>query len=197
MEPVFYHQSAKNQYPSQKSEPGAVALVERLNIGDPLAFEEIYNQNHRQLYFIAVRYLKDPELAADILQDVFVSLWTKRETLDPTRDVGGFLFTVLKNKVLNAIRGNRSLILKHIEISAQKQEVGNHLEDEFYKNIYKREFDAAIAKLPQKRRIIFKLKVFKGLDNLTVATRLNISVNTVKVQYQRAAKQIRDSLKGL
>ncbi len=197
MEPIFDRQSMEKEYSSQEGEGAAIALVERLKMGDSLAFEEIYNQNHKRLYFMAVRYLKDPELAADILQDVFVSLWTKRETLDSSQDVGGFLFTVLKNKVLNAIRSNKSLILKHIEISSQKQEARNHLEDELYKNMYKREFDAAIAKLPQKRRVIFKLKVFKGFDNLAVATRLNISVNTVKVQYQRATKQIRDSLKRL
>ena len=187
----------KDLHSQISTEDDVKGMIERLRLGDQQAFEKIYHTNHKKLYFIALRYLKDPDLAADVLQDVFVKLWTKRETLDPSQDLGGFLFVLLKNKVLNTIRDHRSVVLKQIELSSQKQVGKNDLEDRFYNKLYKSEFDAVVAKLPRKRRLIFKLKVFKGLDNPSVAAKLNISVNTVKVQYQRATKQVLDSLKNL
>lgn len=172
-------------------------IVERLRVGDEHAFEQVYDEHHKPLYFVALRYLKDPDLASDVLQEVFIKLWTHRETLDSSQKLKGFLYITLKNRVLNTIRNKRSVILKHIEISSQQKRSSNDLEDKLYRQVCEDGFYAAVAELPRRRRLIFKLKVFKGLDNQAVAKKLGISVNTVKVQYQIATRQVRKNLKDL
>jgi RNA polymerase sigma factor (sigma-70 family) len=75
-----------------------------LKKGDKDAFEKIYWMYRKPVYGMAFRYLKVHELAEDAVQDVFFKLWEKRETLDVEKPFEPFLFSILKNHVLNMIK---------------------------------------------------------------------------------------------
>src|SRR5699024_8121861 len=79
-------------------------LVDKIIKGDRRDLREIYDRYNIQLYFVVKRYLKNTELSEDAVQDIFVMFWTKRDHLNPNLSFEGYLFTALKNHVLNMVR---------------------------------------------------------------------------------------------
>ena len=170
-------------------------LVTRLKEGDDRSFEIIYQKYHRQLYFIAYKYLKNQSLAEDAVQDVFLKLWLRREQLDEKLSIKGLLFTSLKNYVLNAVRNRQTELLKQAEIRCLMPPYQDSTENTVALTDYTAVAQAGIEKLsPQKKRI-FQMRSFDGLSNDEVADQLGISINTVKFQFSKATKLLRDYLK--
>src|SRR5690625_5096225 len=80
------------------------SIAREIRSGKEESFEILYNCYHRHLFPMAKKYVKEQSLAEDAVQDVYVKLWVKRESLDPSRSVKGYLFTMMKNHLLNVIR---------------------------------------------------------------------------------------------
>jgi RNA polymerase sigma-70 factor (family 1) len=161
--------------------------IQLLINGDRFLFEKIFHTYHRAVYAIALRYLKDSAMAQDVVQEVFTKLWNHRASLNPDQPLKGYLFTIAKNHILNTIRNNAKAKERILDYFNDRPV--NLMEDsssDLQESIYR-----AIQLLPKKRRIIFKLKHFKGLDNQAVAAKMHLSVNTVKVQYTKALKFLR------
>jgi RNA polymerase sigma-70 factor (family 1) len=158
--------------------------------GDKQAFADIFHEYHKTIYFIVLKYLKDESLAEDALQEIFLKIWVNRALINPDLSFKSYLYAVAKNHVLNLLRTDALVAEKIMDYSAR---LDHRIDpEEFEKTIEISEvLRNAIESLPKKRRVIVKLKVYKNSSNLQVATRLNISVNTVKVQYNLARKQLR------
>jgi RNA polymerase sigma-70 factor (family 1) len=164
-------------------------LLSDLVRGDEDAFRQVYQKYHKPLYFIAVRYLKEPSLAEDAVQEVFVKLWINRLNLNGQLSLKGFLFTTLKNHVLNVIR--------HYKVLISQNATASYVTDRQYEwEEYTHLVEAGIEKLSPQRREIFRLRTFDGLDNAQVADRLGLSINTVKFQFSQASKFMREFLKN-
>ncbi len=170
-------------------------LTSRIIQGDKSAFEKVYFEHHKQLYYVALRYVKDPKLAEDAVQDIFLKLWIKRQDLNPALSLKNYLYTSLKNHLLNIIRNNKTAIEKQIEISWRQKSSANYTEQQFFLSEYQNIIDEGIAKMSDRKREIFNLKTYKGLSNDEVAAKLNISVNTVKSLNTQAVKFLKDYLK--
>lgn len=170
-------------------------LVRLISLGNKQAFEEIYERYHRQLFYLAMKYLKSKSLSEDAVQDVFVKLWQKRGELDPDKSVKGFLFISLKNHVLNMIRNRKSKILSEVELKEDQHLTGNDVMDEVLYKEYEHIVNLGLAELPDRKRKVFELKAFNGFSNSEIAELLLISINTVKVQYYHGSQFIRAYLK--
>lgn len=170
-------------------------LIPSLKEGDEQAFSCIYQKYHRQLYFIAIKYLKDPDLAEDVVQDVFVKLWSYREHLKEDLSVKGFLITSMRNLILNSIRNKKTQILKHLDL-LQKVEVSrNDVEDTVSLAEYEQIVERGISQLSPAKQQIFRLRTLDGLDNGEISAQLGLSINTVKFQFSQASKFLRAFLK--
>lgn len=170
-------------------------LIFSLKEGDEQAFSSIYHKYHRQLYFIAIKYLKDPDLAEDVLQEVFVKLWSYRENLKEDLSVKGFLITSMRNLILNSIRNKNTQIVKHLDL-LQKTEVSrNDVEDTISLAEYEQIVETGISQLSPAKQQIFRLRTLDGLDNGEVSAQLGLSINTVKFQFSQASKFLRNFLK--
>lgn len=168
-------------------------LSARVADGDKEAFEELFRTYYGGLYVLATRYLKDESLAKDALQEIFLKVWLNRTALDPGLPVRNYLYTVTKNYILNTLRNNSSASRKIIDYMRSHHD-GSAAEEvvtppDTLSSIYK-----AIDSLPKKRRLVTKLKLYKGLDNQEIAQKLKLSINTVKFHYSQALKQIRELL---
>src|SRR5690625_596565 len=93
--------------------------------GDRIAFREVYYNYYQQLYFVAGKYLKDSQMAEDAVQEIFIILWVKRESLDPSKSLESFLFTCLKNHVLNMIKSRKRRILLAYEANEEEVDESN------------------------------------------------------------------------
>lgn len=168
-----------------------VELAGLIKNGNQLAFATIFDRYNKQLYFMAYRYLKSHEMAEDAVQQIFVNFWINRNKINENLNVRSFLFTSLKNHTLNVIRNHHKAIEKNYEVLMDSIDDCNEA-DEFEESFEMTALiEKAVENLSPKRRQIFYLKITEGYSNQEVADKLNISVNTVKVQYYHILKEIK------
>lgn len=184
----------RNQMPEGKINTDE-ALVRKIKLGDEKAFQLIYEKYCRQLIHFAASYLPDISDAEEIIQNVFVELWEKREQLDPERFVKNYLYKVTVNKVYNHLK-RKVVERKYLQcFDAFETNTVNEAE----KKIYREELDGILRqlleKLPEQQRNIFYLSRWEGLPNKEIADQLQISIRTVENQVYRAVKYIRENIK--
>lgn len=155
------------------------------------AFTAIYERYHKLLYVVAYKYLKEEELAKDAVQQVFFKLWESHAVLNISINLKNYLFTMLKNYVLNEIRNNLTAMEKNYELSQSvmkyEDEIITRLED----NEIRQQLYRAIHKLPEQKRIVCLYKLKENLTNQDIAEKMNISIPTVKTHYSQAIKMLR------
>lgn len=172
-------------------DPDLVSLFSR---GNKQAFEIIYRRYHRRLYFMAMKYLKNRDLSEDAVQDIFLKLWETRKKLDPQKSVSKFLFTCLKNHIMNMIRNQKNKLLEGYEMKQEMVSEETDILDELYYSECKNAVQNGLSGLSERKRKVFELKVFGGFSNLEVANKLCISINTVKVHYYCSSQHIKSFL---
>lgn len=170
-------------------------LVTHLKSGDKQAFAGIYEKYHRQIYVIALRYLKDENIAQDVVQEIFIKLWNHRENLKEELSLQGFLVRSVHNLIVNTIRNRKTQILKYIELAHKTGNNGNAGDDNMLLAEYARIAEEGIKELSPARQTIFRMRSYQCLSNQEVAVQLGISVNTVKFQFSQASKFLRKYLK--
>lgn len=168
-----------------------------INITGPLdkpAFEKLFRSFFPGLVLFAMKYLPDQDSAKEVVHNVFLNLWEKREKIDTSASLKSYLFTSVHNRCLNFIRDRKkfdtdeSSILK-IE-STDFSDGSDRLEEQ---ELEQRIYDALEA-LPEKCREVFKLNRFEGMKYGEIAGHLGISVKTVEAQMSKALKILREKL---
>lgn len=170
-------------------------LALRLKQHDEVAFETLFRRYYHYLYSIAIQYVKDPALAEDALQEVYLKLWTNRAQLDESQSIRNYLATAMRHQVLNLIRDNKRAILRHLNHLATHPEADTTTEETLILNEYGNVVQNGLRQLSAQRRLVFMLRSEQGLSNEEVASKLQISINTVKVQYYQACRFLRDYLR--
>ncbi|MCW9705312.1 RNA polymerase sigma factor [Fodinibius salsisoli] len=171
-------------------------LVQKIRDGDREAFKKLYDRYHKQLYFLAKRYLKDQYLAEDAVQDIFIKIWNKRAKLRES-SLKGYLFAMMKNHLIDTIRKQKSSTKVKEEfkkVSQQKPRREKTAEKIIYDE-YREMVHKALDNLSPEERKVFEMKNFEGLSNAEVADKKDVSVNTVKTQFYLGSKYVRNYLK--
>jgi RNA polymerase sigma-70 factor (ECF subfamily) len=163
--------------------------------GDDKSFELLYTSTAAFLANQAFRVLKDRELAKDILQDVFVSLYLKRDTLDADINILGYLTNAVKYQTSNALRKAMVKEAHHqtLLLHAHRQEAAQPMAPE--RSALRREIDKSIHTLPQKCREVFMLSYYGNLGYKAIAKEMGISVKTVEKHMSKALQALRRDLK--
>lgn len=161
--------------------------------GDPEAFETLFRTYSEPLSAFAAQYVSSPEVAEEIVQDLFLEIWERRAHWTPTTNVRAYLYKTARNKALD--------YLKHAEVVAEWKRQAEVWEsslrspaEELRQNELRRAIQAALAELPKRRRLIFVLSRRHGMTYREVAETLEISVKTVETQMSRAFKALRKCL---
>lgn len=170
-------------------------LTHRLKHHDEVAFETLFRRYYRYLYAIAIQYVKDPALAEDALQEVYLKLWTNREQLDETLAVRNYLAVAMRHQLLNQLRNEKRAVVRHLERQASLPDADTTTEEAITLNEYSALVRDGLSLLPAQRRLVFTLRSEKGMTNEQVALQLQLSINTVKVQYYHACRFLRDYLR--
>lgn len=169
-------------------------LLSLLYKGSEDAFSVIFNRYNKLLYALAYNYLKSDDSAKNAVQTVFMKLWESRSVLNISINLRNYLYTMLKNHVLNEIRDNNLAIEKNYEIA---QAMIENEDDTFAKLADKdmiQKLYEAIDKLPQQKRMICRLKLQGDLSNQEIADKMHLSVPTIKTHYNQAIKILREYL---
>jgi len=158
---------------------------------DASAFELFFRENYHLACLTAYRYLKDEQMAEDVVQETFFILWGKRFRLTVERDLKQYLLFSVRNRCLNHLQRNRTFSLLD---DAQLPEVTEDtFEDESREELAVR-IARAIEELPAQCRKIFLLAYQHQLTYSQIAASLNLSKNTVKTQMGIAYRMLRDKL---
>lgn len=170
-------------------------LMRKLKEDDEKAFRAIYLKYHQELFTVAMKYLRSENLAEDAVHDIFVKLWDSRETLEKSGSLSGFLFTAIKNHVLNMVNAQKRKLQKEVELKQEKSRDEHSSDHKINVTEFQEVYKEAIDKLPSARRKVYELRIKEGLTNEEVADYQGISINTVKSQFYKASKFIREYIK--
>ena len=177
---------------SQKySQDEAQALVKALKEGNQLAFSIVYKTYAAQTFSLAFKYLLNKELAGDAVQNLFLKLWLKKEEIDETKPINRYLFTMLKNDLLNTLRDSKKNIYLLEDCLSMVLELEDNSQNENLKQEQMNIIQQALEQLSPQRRKVFEMKVSGKYSNQEIADKLNLSINTIKFQYSQSLKQIR------
>ena len=177
---------------SQKySQDEAQALVKALKEGNQLAFSIVYKTYAAQTFSLAFKYLLNKELAEDAVQNLFLKLWLKKEEIDETKPINRYLFTMLKNDLLNTLRDSKQNIYLLEDCLSMVLELEDNSQNENLKQEQMNIIQQALEQLSPQRRKVFEMKVSGKYSNQEIADKLNLSINTIKFQYSQSLKQIR------
>ncbi len=162
----------------------------RLNAGEMLAFEWLYNTYKHQLAGNLLKLVKSSDIAEDILHDVFVKVWENRTKIDPERSFEGYLYRIAANMVADFYRKISKDRNYQEYLMTIQETVYQHI-DELLENKYRRELiDKALTELPPKCRTVFQLCKIEGRSYEEVSNLLQISPNTISNHLNRANKKI-------
>ena len=161
---------------------------------DKRTFEELFRSFFPSLVLFAQKYVPDQDTAKDIVHNVFINLWEKRQQVDTDSPLKSYLFTSVHNRCLNYIRDQKKFDKDETRFqrldSTEFSDGVDRLEEQ---ELEQRIFDALQA-LPEKCREIFNMNRFEGLKYAEIAQKLGISVKTVETQMSKALKILREKL---
>lgn len=165
---------------------------------DQQAFKEFYQSCFFRMYQFAYSFVHSKESAEEVVNDVFMNIWQKRQTLDSIQNINVYLYVAVKNASLNHLRKHNlpaplsidDLGVQHLRFVASPESI-----------LLTRELQArvqeAIGQLPPRCRLIFKLVKEDGLSYKEVAAILDISVKTVDSQLYLALNKLTQSLRSI
>ena len=163
-----------------------------LILADASSFEEFFKKNYHLSCLVALRYVKSKQMAEDIAQEAFVTLWQKRHELRIQTSLKSYLLNMVKNRSLNYLRD-----LKRMDEISESGLSSNLIEDpndNFSQEELAIRIAEAIDELPTQCRKIFQLAYHDRLTYNEIASVMNLSKNTIKTQMGIAYKMIRFKL---
>jgi RNA polymerase sigma-70 factor, ECF subfamily len=154
-------------------------------------FEEMYRENYRMLRNAAYNVIGDHDASHDVVQEVFVKLWQKKESVDIILNQKAYLYRSVINASITYLQNNKSKIqLEDYRSEAEGRADSGLLLRELEFNIAK-----ALDKLPPKCRAVFVLSRYEERKNKEIAEILGLSIKTVENQMGIALKKMREELK--
>lgn len=168
--------------------------------GDKKAFEQLFRDWYVRLCVYAESIVRDRDLAEDLVQGIFCTLWEKRDRVDVRESVKSYLYRSVYNSALNTIKHEKVKIAFLEFIRKHEKEEDNDIErffDSEDRNIVLKELNRAIETLPDQCREIFLLSRFAGKKSAEIASELDLSIRTVEAQLYRAMKRLREELSHL
>lgn len=162
--------------------------LRQLKLGDEQAFDALFRHYSALVYRFSYSYLKSRVEAEEIVQDCFLKIWEKRHELREDLSLKGYLFTTAHHAVLNLLRRSKHQVRFQAHLAALRPVVAtNGAEYSEIEALYQ----AALEKLPPKRRQIFVLSRQQGLSYAEIAQQLDLSAKTVEAQISQALKFLR------
>lgn len=171
-------------------------LLEMIRDNDDHAFTILYNRYWRMLLNFAGHYLSDRATCEEITQELFIQLHNRRNTLKINASVSSYLFTALRNKILNYLR-NQAVYKKHINIAASKTaRLQNDVDQFIYVRELQEEISSSLKCMPSKCKEVYLLHDQDQFTLKKISELLSRPVDTVEKQLRRAKKHLRSSLQS-
>jgi RNA polymerase sigma-70 factor (family 1) len=167
-------------------------IIREIQKRNSQVYETLFHNHYNELVRFAEGIIFDPQLAEDVVQNLFIHLWENANNIQIKSSLRAYLFRAVKNRCLNRlkelqIRDKNGLL--YFEGMLNSGDI--NIEEESALTL---RLNSAINKLPDKMAQIFKLKYLESKKQKEIAASLHISENTVKTQLSRAKEKLRKLL---
>ena len=170
-------------------------LARKIKAGEKNAYQELFERYAPRIFQFSLSYLKSQADAEELVQDVFLKIWEKREILDQSKNIKSFIFKVAVNTIYDFIRHKNIENAYNDFARANFETTSNNtwhtvIFDEMQENLQK-----LVAQLPGQQQKIFQLSKEEGLTSEEIAVKLNLSKRTVENHLFRAVSFLKEHFK--
>lgn len=169
-------------------------LLQLIAGGCEQSFRKLYDLYAAKIYSMAIGYLKSPMAAQDVVQEIFVKIWEKRDSLAAIDNFPAYLHIITRNLLINHLQ-KKIPVFGLNELTREAIPEDRHLPQQ---QLDYRELtiliSRAVAQLPPRQQQVYSLSREQGLSHQQIARQLNLSYDTVREHMSKALKAIRTSL---
>jgi RNA polymerase sigma-70 factor (ECF subfamily) len=170
-------------------------LIILLKEDSEYAFQLIFDKHRNRIYKTAIKFLKSPIIAQDVVQDVFLKLWFERNNLNENKPIEAWLYTVAKHNILNKLRKIANDWKAVDQYANQITYEDNKTDHKLIDGQYQSHLSKAVSKLPEQQKLVFLLSRNDKLTYDQIGQKLGISPLTVKTHLSRALHFLKKELK--
>ena len=169
--------------------------IEKMKAGDRESFNQVFRRYYSPMVRFCIRYVADSDLASEIVQDLFVKLWSNREKISFNTSFESYMLTSVRNSALTYINKERSHAEANLRVFSEESDNTDPSET-LQSNNLEESYRKILKDMPEKRREVFLASRYDGLKYSEIAEKLGISQKTVEAQMSAAIKQLKDGLKA-
>lgn len=169
-------------------------LVYQIQQNNVDAFKQLYEQYYSRVVAFIVGMIKQEDIANDLAQDVFVSLWLGRKRLDISQNLQNYIFVASRNAAINYLKKEFAHVHEQIETVQEKIYVESNVEDSIFAREINLLIEMVVSEMPKQRQLIYRMSREEGLSNNEIANKLGISKRSVENQLSIALKEIKQSI---
>lgn len=177
-------------------------IISKLRKGDKETFEYLFQDNYKNLVLYAKKFVMDTEIARDLVQDIFIYLWEKRQKLTINKSLSSYLFRAVRNACINHLKreSTKDNYVKNFLSNLNDGFYKTSANEDAYELVVHKDLSGKIGDiietLPEQCRNIFKMSRYRGMKNKEIAEIYSISPRTVETQIYRALKVLKENLKS-
>jgi RNA polymerase sigma-70 factor (ECF subfamily) len=164
-----------------------------LLLTDIASFEKLFRSQHGNLVLSAYRILNDKARAEDVVQDVFMKLWQKRDEISVSENLPAYLHRAVTNHAINIYKQQYGKVIQHPEETLEQKITGNAeaADSATITGELNERIEKAISTMPDSSRGVFLLSRFEEMSYKEISEQLEISVKTVEKHMSNALKHLR------
>lgn len=170
-------------------------LLRQLGAGSEYAFTRLFNHYRGTIYGVAFKFLKSPVLAEEIVQDVFLKVWHKREEIALVKRLDAYLFIMARNFIFHRIKKISYEAVSEKSILKQ-QSSADDTEYLVRQHQCQQLLQQAVDMLPAQQRQVYQFGKLDGLSHELIAEKMHLSKHTVKKHMAMALQSIRKHLES-
>lgn len=174
-----------------------VDLIERVAAGDDAAFAALHARHHKSAFQLALRIVRTPDRADDVVQEAFLALWTRCAQYQPERgSLRTYILTIVQHRAIDALRRDATQQKRRSDdlTAIERHEAPDRTDAEVERQEEAVTVRRAIAKLPGPQASVIELAYFHGLSQAQIAHRINEPIGTVKGRVRLALEKLRHDL---
>lgn len=163
-------------------------IIQELKAGNTKAYEDIFKAFYNPLLNLAIGIVSEEAIAEEIVQDIFIKLWERKEQLAEDIKLFPYLLTSIRNRSYNHLRNQKVQAKYQQHLLYQYREEIWQYNTDHEDEILIEQLHNAIDEMPEKCQEVFKLSRFEGLSHKEIAEKLSISTKTIENHITRAMK---------
>ncbi len=194
--------TAKGPVPFVKNEPSDETLISAIAGGAVWAMEPLYQRYSRILYSLVYRMVADHQVAEDLIQEAFLSVWKHATTYSPKSGaVRSWLISIVHHRTIDYLRAvRRRSVLKETtldEIDLDERTAFPDVWDEAWKSVQSSQVRAALMNIPTEQRMVIELAYFQGWTHSEIAEGCQMPLGTVKARMRLGLLHLKRALEQM